>query len=100
VVTLFHLAWDKEFDSPCVYQIFGKMSVISFCCLRAQMSPERTDEFSRDNLGGKDGSTEILIFTNTVCMQLITDCNRKRAGEGIYLNKECSIRISNLNCPF
>jgi len=65
------------------------------------MSPERTDEFSRDNLSGKGSSTEIclLIFTNTVCMQLITDCNRKRAGEGIYLNKECSVRISNLNWP-
>jgi len=59
VVTLFHLAWDKEFYSPRVYQIFGKMSVISFCCLRAQMSPERTDESSRDNLSGKDSSTEI-----------------------------------------
>jgi len=59
VVTLSHLAWDKEFYSPCVYQIFGKMSVISFCSLRAQMSPERTDKFSGDNLSGKDSSTEI-----------------------------------------
>jgi hypothetical protein len=56
---VFHFALDKEFDSPYVYQIFCKMTVISFCCLKAQMSPERTNEFSRDNLGGKVSSTEI-----------------------------------------
>lgn len=88
VVNVLHFLLNKEFDSPYVYQILYSLlcekSVISFCCLKAQMSPERTGEFSRDNLGGKVSSTEIclLIFTNTVCLQLITVSNRKGLTKG------------------
>jgi len=61
------------------HAVLCEMGAISFLLLKAQMSPEQTNELSRDNLDRNASSTEtcLLIFTNTVCLQLITDRNRK-----------------------